>query len=294
LRVELELHEQKKRINALESVTESKLPSGDPGLIKLVTNSPALQSYEIQRNRRHVDTPQNTTEAKNRLETMVKINKLLSEGRLQLCESKCSSGPPGPPGPRGEKGTRGRRGQKGRTGNKGDRGIMGSPGKSGKQGIMGPVGPKGMAGRKGQKGDMGPAGMPGAKGEPGESISAPTVAVSPATSTVNETESTSFQCSVSGNPEPTIVWNKLDNQSKISPSSVLGGKLLLRNVKASDSGTYRCSAANILGQAQAQVQLTVNGMFVYFVPFLFVFVFFVFLSLYFFFTLFKLNYYLDT
>jgi len=40
LRVELELHEQKKRINALESVTESKLPSGDPGLIKLVTNSP--------------------------------------------------------------------------------------------------------------------------------------------------------------------------------------------------------------------------------------------------------------
>jgi len=135
---------------------------------------------------------------------------------------------------------------------------MGSPGKSGKQGIMGPVGPKGMAGPKGQKGDMGPAGMPGAKGEPGESISAPAVAVSPATSTVNETESASFQCSVSGNPEPTIVWSKLDNQSKISPSSILGGKLLLRKVKASDSGTYRCSVANILGQAQAQVQLTVN------------------------------------
>ena len=128
-----------------------------------------------------------------------------------------------------------------------------------------------MTGPKGRKGDIGPAGMPGAKGEPGESISAPTVAVSPATSTVNETKSASFQCSVSGNPEPTIVWSKLDNQSKISPSSVLGGKFLLRNVKASDSGTYRCSAANILGQAQAQVQLTVNGMFVYFLSFCFSF-----------------------
>jgi len=204
LRVELEINEQKKRINALES----KQPSGDPSLIKLVKNAPALRPYKIQRNRRQADAPKNTTEARNRLEAMLKINKLLSEGRLQLCQSKCSSGPPGPPGPpgpRGNKGARGRRGQKGRTGNRGDRGIVGSPGKSGKQGIMGPVGPKGMTGPKGQKGDIGPAGMPGAKGEPGESISAPTVAVSPATSTVNETESASFQCSVSGNPEPTIV-----------------------------------------------------------------------------------------
>ena len=39
---------------------------------------------------------------------------------------------------------------------------------------------------KDKKGDMGPAGMPGSKGEPGESISAPSVAVSPARSTVNE------------------------------------------------------------------------------------------------------------
>ena len=36
LRVELEINEQKRRINALES----KLPSGDPSLIKLVKNAP--------------------------------------------------------------------------------------------------------------------------------------------------------------------------------------------------------------------------------------------------------------
>ena len=136
---------------------------------------------------------------------------------------------------------------------------MGSPGKSGKQGIMGPKGLQGEGGLKGQKGDTGPAGMPGAKGEPGESISAPTVAVSPALMTVNESGSASLQCSATGYPKPTTVWSKLESQSEIRQSVVSGGKLVLKNVKASDSGAYQCSAANILGQAQAQVQLVVNG-----------------------------------
>ena len=134
---------------------------------------------------------------------------------------------------------------------------MGSPGKRGKQVIMGPAGPKADAGLKGQKGDMGPAGMPGVKGEPGESISVPVVAVSPKTLTVNEGGSVSFQCSVSGNPDPVIVWSKTNRQS--SRSVVSGGKMLLKNVQGSDSGTYNCSAVNILGQAQALVQLIVNG-----------------------------------
>ena len=136
---------------------------------------------------------------------------------------------------------------------------MGSSGKSGKQGIMGPVGPKGDVGLKGQKGDMGPAGMPGAKGEPGESISAPVVAVSPKTLTVNEGGSASFQCSVIGNPKPAINWSKRNSQSQISRSMASEGKLLLTNVQGSDSDTYNCSAVNILGQAQALVQLIVNG-----------------------------------
>ena len=188
------------------------------------------------------------------METVLKISKLLSELKPQLCHSNgaaCPPGPPGPPGPKGDKGFRGRRGHKG------DQGIMGPPGKSGKQGTMGLVGPKGDAGLKGQKGDVGPAGMPEAKGEPGESISAPVVAVSPKTLTVTEGGSASFQCSVSGNPNPVIVWSKKNRQS--SRSVVSGGKLLLKNVQGRDSGTYNCSAVNILGQAQALVQLIVNG-----------------------------------
>ena len=136
---------------------------------------------------------------------------------------------------------------------------MGSPGKSGKQGMMGPVGPQGQPGNKGQKGDTGPAGMLGAKGEPGESISVPTVAVTPAKLTVNESESASCQCSVSGNPEPAITWNKVDNHSEISQSADSGGKLVLQSVMGSDSGVYKCSAANILGKAQGLVRLEVNG-----------------------------------
>ena len=220
-----------------------------------------VEILNLHRNRRQVVSTKNLSATDSTAEIMLKIN-LLSSGRLFLCQSKggtCSSGPPGPPGPPGTKGARGRRGQKGRTGNKGDQGIMGSPGKSGKQGIMGPPGLKGEPGTKGEKGNKGPAGMPGRKGDPGESISSPAVVVSPVTLTVNEGESASFQCSASGNPEPTIGWSKLNSQSNISQSAVSGGKLQLKHVIGSDTGLYQCSATNILGDSRKVVRLTVNG-----------------------------------
>ena len=63
-----------------------------------------------------------------------------------------------------------------------------------------------------------------------------------------------------GNPDPILVWSKTNRQS--SRSVMSGGKLLLKNVRRSDSGTYNCSAVNILGHAQALAQLIlliVNG-----------------------------------
>ena len=221
-----------------------------------------VEIQELHRNRRHVVSTKNASASEGTAETMLKINKLLSSGRLYLCQSKgvtCSSGPPGPPGPPGSKGARGRKGQKGRTGNKGNQGIMGSPGKRGKQGIMGPAGLKGEPGTKGQKGEIGPAGMPGRKGKPGESISSPAVVVSPVTLTLNEGASGWFQCSASGNPEPALVWSKLGNQSEIAQSAVSKGKLQLKHVTGSDTGLYQCSARNILGDSQKVVRLTVNG-----------------------------------
>ena len=103
--------------------------------------------------------------------------------------------------------------------------------------------------------------MPGPKGEPGESFSAPSVALSSSTVTVNESGSATFQCSATGNPQPAVVWSKLSNQLQISQSAVRGGILSLQNVKGSDAGVYKCSAANVLGQAYALGHLIVNGEF---------------------------------
>ena len=129
------------------------------------------------------------------------------------------------------------------------------------EGIRGPVGLPGEAGIKCQKGDAGPVGVPGTKGEPGESFSAPSVALSPSRVTVNESGSAMFQCSATGNPQPAVVWSKLPNQLQISKSAVTGGILSLQNVKGSDAGVYKCSAANVLGQAHALGRLVVNGEF---------------------------------
>ena len=69
--------------------------------------------------------------------------------------------------------------------------------------------------------------MLGIKGDPGESISAPVVAVSPSKLTVNESGTASFQCSVSGNPEPAVVWSNMNNQSQYKSLRGLQKKVAL-------------------------------------------------------------------
>ena len=77
--------------------------------------------FKLTRNRRVADALKNTTGASGNtvdMETVLKISKLFSELKPQLCHLNGDSsppGPPGPPGPKGDKGSRGRRGQKGRT-----------------------------------------------------------------------------------------------------------------------------------------------------------------------------------
>ncbi|XP_044166813.1 hemicentin-2-like [Acropora millepora] len=249
VRIEVKLNRQKEKIHELESAVESMKTS----------NNDEAQVYTILRNRRSDYSMNNKTENKLTLdERLTSDTELVSLLRKKLCQSsidRCSQGPPGPPGPPGP---RGEKGKQSRRGKKGDNGIMGPPGRSGKQGIMGPTGSKGETGLKGEKGDTGTAGMKGAKGEPGESIAAPTVAVSPAKMTVNESKTASFQCSVSGNPKPVSTWSKLEGKSEKILSATTDGKLILPNAAGSDSGVYKCSASNILGQAHALVRLAVN------------------------------------
>ena len=169
-------------------------------------------------------------------------------------EQMCVQGPPGMQGP---KGSRGRRGLRGGTGKKGPRGNPGEPGPHGKQGIIGPPGQKG---EQGIQGVPGPMGMPGAKGEPGESISLPTVVISPMTQTVKENQSAVFQCSVSGNPRPTITWLK-DESSPLNGrfSFDHDGRLEVRHVTLGDAGKYTCVGRNLLGTANKTAMMTVEG-----------------------------------
>ena len=159
-----------------------------------------------------------------------------NNGNLNLCPR----GRPGPPGRAGPKGDRGRKGRKG------SQGLMGPPGRSGKQGVMGPPG---IRGEKGIKGDIGPPGIPGipgTKGEPGESISKPKVTISPPKLIINETNTASFLCSVSGNPAAQIFWSKVNGSSPSNRTKVTSnGQMQIVSVRMEEAGEYKCLARNI-------------------------------------------------
>ena len=181
------------------------------------------------------------------------INKTLTSLTPQsLCSLKQQICMQGPPGLQGSKGSRGRRGLRGAMGRKGSRGDRGEPGLHGKQGIMGPPGPKG---EQGIQGVQGPRGIPGTKGEPGKSISPPTVVISPMNQTVKENQSAVFQCSVSGNPQPTVKWLGKGN----APIRSRDGRLEVRGLTLDDSGEYTCVGRNLLGSANQTTSLTVEG-----------------------------------
>lgn len=169
-------------------------------------------------------------------------------------KSLCSSNilcVPGPKGSTGEKGARGRRGRRGKAG---PRGLVGP---SGKQGLIGPPGPIGVKGEKGNPGSRGPQGL---KGEPGESISAPSVIVSPSVLTVNETQNAAFYCSATGNPKPDVEWTKENGSSLGAPLRLKrSGRIVVRAASYNDSGVYQCTARNILGKGKSTAVLTVQG-----------------------------------
>ena len=96
---------------------------------------------------------------------------------------------------------------------------------------MGLLGSKGETRLKGEK-----AGTKNAKGEPSELIAALLLL---------------------------STWSKLEGKSEKILTATTDRKLILPNAAASDSSVYKCSASNILGQAQELVRPVVNGKFHY-------------------------------
>ena len=100
--------------------------------------------------------------------------------------------------------------------------------------------------------------MTGLKGDPGESISLPQVIISPNTQTVTENQTATFYCSASGNPKPTVSWSKVNSSLK-ERRMINGGRLQVIRSTFNDSGDFMCTAANILGRAEATANLVVEG-----------------------------------
>ena len=184
----------------------------------------------------------------------IRRQKTLLDNLERYCAARSQLCPPASQGPPGRPGSKGNRGERGRTGKQGPRGIMG---------LEGPPGPPGPRGPLGIEGNDGPVGMPGQRGprgEPGQSAAAPEVIISPPTLTVNETGSAAFYCSATGNPRPAIMWRKLNGSvAKDRSDSNSSGRLVINRVQFSDRGIYKCEARNILGMAQTETTLVVNG-----------------------------------
>lgn len=140
----------------------------------------------------------------------------------------------------------------GDTGTPGTPGLPGSPGMQGFKGEKGDPGVPGIDGLKGEKGDPGPEG-PSVTGSTGK---APNVYVSQSTLTVVENSPVKISCYATGQPLPTLVWEKVGGVGSYISSS---GVLTIAKAQSRDSGKYLCRAFNGHGVKEASVDLKVEG-----------------------------------
>ena len=101
-------------------------------------------------------------------------------------------------------------------------------------------------------------GAPGTKGDAGESISAPEVIVSPTSLTVTQNQTATFYCSAGGNPKPSVSWSKISGTGLVITDGQ-DNKLQIKSAGHNDTGSYVCSAANVLGEVKKVVKLFVEG-----------------------------------
>ncbi|KAK7494115.1 hypothetical protein BaRGS_00014588, partial [Batillaria attramentaria] len=75
---------------------------------------------------------------------------------------------------------------------------------------------------------------------------------------VEEGDRVEFECIVTGTPRPTVTWSKLEGP--LPSTAIIGeGILIIPEARPQDAGTYRCTATNVAGSVQSQVQLFVQS-----------------------------------
>ena len=70
-----------------------------------------------------------------------------------------------------------------------------------------------------------------------------------------------LRCDVTGDPEPSVIWDREDGQlpSKGRTSINKGHLLLISGVTPADEGVYVCEAHNSVGTVSSSVSLAVHG-----------------------------------
>ena len=100
----------------------------------------------------------------------------------------------------------------------------------------------------------------------------PTITVQPQSLEKTEGDNVTLSCNADGNPIPTISWTINGSLTAIKGNSRISftknkQQLTIRNVKRTDSGTYRCVASNKFGNASSDaalldIQCNVNLIFI--------------------------------
>ncbi|OWF37898.1 hemicentin-2-like [Mizuhopecten yessoensis] len=186
---------------------------------------------------------------------------------------KGSIGPQGVMGPAGAQGLIGLTGSDGQKGVPGVRGLPGPAGPSGLDGATGLKGDKGNVGPQGpggQRGIQGPAGPKGERGEVRdvltqvddvnsccERLSTPSFASTQEKIKVIEGTPVVLRCDPNGLPTPTVQWTPSATSIGTKHAQRQGRDIIIGNAAAGDSGTYQCTANNVLGKAQKEIVLDV-------------------------------------
>ena len=80
----------------------------------------------------------------------------------------------------------------------------------------------------------------------------------PSSITLEEGRNASLLCNATGEPTPTVTWQKVFSQMSRKKTVVIDGNLIIINVTKADGGTYACSAKNLLGKDSAVALVTVT------------------------------------
>ncbi|ESN98988.1 hypothetical protein HELRODRAFT_162463 [Helobdella robusta] len=87
----------------------------------------------------------------------------------------------------------------------------------------------------------------------------PRIVEGPKDMVVKEHENVVFNCRATGDPEPTIIWKKLNSNIPQGRSFIQDNKSLkIEKVDSSDEGIYICRAENAFGFQESGVQLNVH------------------------------------